>query len=120
MVARAGARLYPPGPEERMDFHELNGMTVAQLREVASGIDGVEGATQMRKAKLLEVICEQLHIDMHDHHDVLGIDKAALKQKIAALKARRVDVLASGDSTELKRVRRKIHRLKRAIRRATV
>lgn len=103
-----------------MDFHELNLMTVAQLREVAAGIDGLEGYTQMRKDKLLVTVCEHLHIDLHEHHDVVGVDKGAIKKKIQALKAERDEVLAAGDSLKLKRIRRRIHRLKRGIRRATV
>ncbi len=103
-----------------MDFHELNAMTVTQLREVAADIEGLEGATQMRKDKLLATVCEHLHIDMHEHHDVIGIDKASIKAKIRQLKTQRDEVLASGDSLQLKRIRRRIHRLKRGMRRATV
>ncbi len=103
-----------------MDFHELNAMTVAQLRGVAEGIEGLTGYTQMRKDKLLEVVCSALHIDMHEHHDVIGIDKASIKAKIRQLKTQRDEVLASGDSLQLKRIRRRIHRLKRGMRRATV
>ena len=103
-----------------MDFHELNAMTVTQLREVAADIEGLEGATQMRKDKLLAAVCEHLHIDMHEHHDVVGLDKAAIKGKIQALKVERDQVLAAGDAIKLKRIRRRIHRLKRTIRRATV
>ncbi len=103
-----------------MDFHELNAMTVAQLREVAAGIEGLTGSTQMRKDKLLELVCNALHIDMHEHHDVIGIDKASIKAKIRQLKTQRDEVLASGDSVQLKRIRRRIHRLKRSMRRATV
>ncbi len=103
-----------------MDFHELNGMTVAQLREVASGVEGLTGHTQMRKDKLLEAICEHLNIAMHEHHEVLGLAKAQIKRQIGALKARRDEALEKRDSGELKLVRRRIHRLKRKLRRATV
>ncbi len=103
-----------------MDFHELNAMTVAQLRGVAEGIEGLTGYTQMRKDKLLEVVCNALHIDMHEHHVVIGVDQASIKAKIQQLKTQRDEVLASGDSVQLKRIRRRIHRLKRSMRRATV
>jgi hypothetical protein len=103
-----------------MDFHELNSMTVAQLREVAAGIDGITGYTQMRKDRLLRVICGELHIDMHEHHDVVGLDKATIKEQIRQLKLQRAEALSSGDGTQLKRIRRRIHQLKRTIRRATV
>ncbi len=40
-------------------YLELKAMTVAQLREIAAGIDhpAVQGYTQLRKAQVLEGIC---------------------------------------------------------------
>ena len=103
-----------------MEYRELKGMTVAQLREVAAGIEGFAGYTQMRKDNLLKNICKQLKIDPHAHHEVVGLDKASMKKQIQALKGKRDAVLEARDATQLKRVRRRIHRLKRRIRRATV
>jgi hypothetical protein len=103
-----------------MDFHELNGMTVAQLREVAEGIEGLTGYTQMRKPQLLELICKHQNIVMHQHHDVVGIDKRGIKRRIRELKDQRDAALEARDHQELKRVRRHIHKLKRQIRRATL
>jgi hypothetical protein len=103
-----------------MDFHELNGMTVAQLREVAEGIEGLTGYTQMRKPQLLELICKHENIVMHEHHDVVGIDKRSIKRRIRELKHQRDAALEAHDHQELKRVRRHILKLKRQIRRATV
>ncbi len=48
------------------------------------------------------------------------MDKAAIKARIRELKAQRDEALAAGDSVQLKRVRRKIHRLKRQLHKATV
>src|SRR3972149_10951959 len=45
-----------------MDFHELRVMTIAQLREVAEGVEGLTGYTQMRKNALLGHICRHLNI----------------------------------------------------------
>ncbi len=103
-----------------MEYRELKGMSVAQLREVAAGIEGFAGYTQMRKENLLKNICRQLKIDPHAPHEVVGVDKASLKKRIQALKGKRDAVLEAKDATELKRVRRRIHRLKRRIRRITV
>ena len=103
-----------------MDFHELNVMTVGQLREVAGGIEGLTGYTQMRKQQLLEQICRHLDIEMHEHHDVVGVNKGAIKREIRELKQQRDAALEAHDRDELRRVRRHIHRLKRQIRRATV
>jgi hypothetical protein len=103
-----------------MDFHELKVMTIAQLREVAEGVEGLTGYTQMRKQQLLEHICRHLHIEMHEHHDVVGINKGAIKRQIRELKRQRDAALEVRDHDQVKRVRRHIHRLKRRIRRATV
>jgi hypothetical protein len=103
-------------------FHELKEKTVADLREIAKGIEheAVEGATQMNKDHLLKALCTALHIDMHEHHEVVGIDKAAIKAKIRELRKKRDEILATKDRSELHGVLRQIHALKRTIRRATV
>jgi hypothetical protein len=103
-----------------MDYHQLRLMTLAQLRETAAGIEGLTGSTQMRKEQLLKAICEHLRIPMHDQHEVVGIDKTALKQRIRALKRERDEALGAHDPERLKLVRRRLHRLKRRIHRATV
>jgi len=103
-----------------MDYHELHKMTVAQLREIAKGIEGVTGYTQMRKDQLLKAICQHLNIEMHEHHEVVGVDKQTIKAKIRELKAQRAEALASGDAEQRRRTRRQIHHLKRKMRRAMV
>ncbi len=103
-----------------MDYHELNSMTVAQLRELAGGLEGLTGYTQMRKPQLLEAICKHQGIEMHEHHEVVGIDKRAIKAEIVQLKAQRDAARQAGDRLQLKRARAGIHRLKRQLRRATV
>jgi hypothetical protein len=103
-----------------MDYHELKHKTVAELREIAAGLEGLTGYTQMRKEQVLEAICRHQGIEMHAHHVVAGIDKASIKQNIRALKAKRDEAIAAHDGIALKRVRRKIHRLKRELHRATV
>ncbi len=103
-------------------YHELKEKTVADLREIAKGIEheAVEGATQMNKDHLLKAMCTALGIDMHEHHHVEGIDKAAIKVKIRDLRKKRDEILASQDRSQLHGVLRQIHSLKRTIRRATV
>jgi hypothetical protein len=49
-----------------------------------------------------------------------GIDKASIKQGIRALRAKRDEAIAAHDAVALKRVRRRIHRLKRRLHRAAV
>jgi beta-phosphoglucomutase-like phosphatase (HAD superfamily) len=65
-------------------------------------------------------MCQHLGIEMHKHHEVVGIDKAAAKQEIRALKLRREEILASDDKSELPGVRQRINRLKGRLRRAAV
>ncbi len=103
-------------------YQELREKTVAELREIASGIEheAVQGHTQMNKSRLLAAICGALGIEMRERHQVVGLDKAAIKKQIKALKARRDEALAAHDHASLKTTRRKIHFLKRQLRKATV
>jgi len=103
-------------------FDELKHKTVAELREIAKGIEheAVQGASQMNKDHVLKALCTALNLDMHVHHDVVGIDKAAIKGKIKELKKKRDEIMASKDRSQLRPVLRRIHDLRRAIRRATV
>ena len=103
-------------------FDELKHKTVAELREIAKEIEheAVQGASQMNKDHLLKALCTALNLDMHVHHDVVGINKAAVKNKIKELKKKRDEIMASKDHAGLRSVLQRIHDLKRAIRRATV
>ncbi len=102
-------------------YEQLKHMTVAQLRDIAKGIehDAVQGYTQLNKEHLVVAISQALGIQ-HQHHDVVGVDKAAIKSRIRELKQKRADALAAHDLAQLKVVRRTIHRLKRQIHKATV
>ncbi len=103
-------------------FEELKKKTVAQLREIASEIDheAVKGYTQLNKEHLLKAICTALKIDTFQHHHVEGINKTAIKAKIKELKKKRDEYLESHDHKQLRLVRHKIHRFKRALHKATV
>jgi len=102
-------------------FEQLKHKTVAELRELAKGIEheAVQGYTQLNKEHLLVAISKALGIK-HEHHDVVGVDKASIKARIRELKKKREEALAAHDHDQLKVVRRTIHRLKRQINRATV
>ncbi len=103
-------------------YEELKGKTIAELREIAAGIEheAVQGYTQLHKDQLLPAICKALGIEAHVHHHVVGVDKTGLKTKIHQLQKQRDEILASKDHAPLKSVLRQIHALKRKIRRATV
>ena len=99
-------------------YHELREKTIAELREIAKEIpdEAVKGFSQMNKEHLLPAICKALNIDTHEHHHVVGIDKAGIKRKIRMLKAERDAALEAHDGDRLKSVRRQIHSLNRQIR----
>jgi hypothetical protein len=103
-------------------YEELSGMTIAQLREIAAGIEheAVRGHTQMHKEQVLRAICKALGIETHATHHVVGLDKPKVKGQIRGLKAKRAAALAAKDAKELKRLRHDIKRLKHKIRSAIV
>lgn len=103
-------------------YEDLKKKTVAQLREIASGIEheAVKGYTQLNKEPLILAICKALGIDPHEHHHVEGINKGKIKKQIKQLKEKRDEAIAAHDHVELKAIRRQIHRLKRDLRKAMV
>ena len=102
-------------------FEELKHKTVAELRDIAKGIehDAVQGYTQMNKDHLLVALSKALGLQ-HEHHEVVGVDKSSIKARIRQLKTQRAAALEAHDRAQLKVVRRTIHRLKRRIHKATV
>jgi DNA-binding IclR family transcriptional regulator len=118
-AAGDAARLIATG-EKRMAYthHELKGKTIQELRDIAKDVqhDAVQGYSQMNKEHLLPALCTALGIPIHEHHDVVGIDKPAIKAKMHELKNKRDEAVGSGDRALLKSVRRQIHGLNRQIR----
>jgi len=106
-----------------MDYtwEQLHKMRVADLREIAKDInhDELQGFSTMHKEQLVPAICHALGIEAHAHHEVVGVNKTVIKQKIRALKKERDAALATKDKEKLKAVRRDIHRLKLKLRKAT-
>ncbi len=101
-------------------YDELKHKTIAELRDIAKTVEqheAVQGYTQMNKDHLLPALCKALGVPIHEHHDVTGLDKPAVKAKIRALKDDRAAALASGDHDKLKAVRRNMHSLNREIKR---
>lgn len=99
-------------------YEELKGKTVAELRDIAKETEheAVQGASQMNKEHLLPALCKALGIDTHEHHQVVGIDKAAMKAKMRELKKQRDAAVEAHDHEQLKSVRRHIHNLNHQIR----
>src|ERR671913_370294 len=99
-------------------YENLKGKTIAELRDIAKDVshDAVQGYSQMNKEHLLPALCQALGIDTHEHHTVVGIDKAGIKMKIRELKRQRDAAIEGADHTQLKGIRRQIHRLNHQIR----
>ena len=98
-------------------IHDLKEKTIQELREIAKGVEdqeAVKGFSQMNKDHLLPVLAKALGI--HEHHDVVGIDKASIKSKMRELKKQRDEALEAHDHDTLRNLRRQIHRLNRQIR----
>jgi hypothetical protein len=98
-------------------YNELKSMTIQELREIAKGVenqDAVQGYSQLNKEHLLPALCKALGV--HEHHDVVGIDKPAIKAQMRELKKKRDAAVEAHDSDTLKTIRRQIHRLNRQIR----
>ena len=103
-------------------YDQLSAMTVAQLREIAKGMEheAVKGASTMHKEKLLPALCTALGIEAHKHHVVVGLNKSQIKSEIRSLKKKRDAALAAKDHKQFKAVLRRIHHLKNKLRQAIV
>jgi hypothetical protein len=102
-------------------YEQLKHKTVAELREMAKGNEheALQGYTQLNKEHLLVALSKALGIK-HEHHEVVGVDKASIKARIREMKQKRDEAVAAHDHAKLKVARRTIHRLKRQIHKATV
>ena len=99
-------------------YEELKGKTLAELRDIAKGLDTeqVRGHSQLNKDHLLPALCRALGIDVREQHTVTGVDKAAIKSQIRELRQRRERALEGHDHAQLKALRRQIHNLNHQIR----
>jgi hypothetical protein len=99
-------------------YDELKGKTVAELREIASGIqsEAVKGYTQLNKEHLLVAMCKALNVDMHARHKAKGVEKLGLRAQIRAAKKQRDEALSKCDHDAMRAAQKKIHGLKREVR----
>jgi hypothetical protein len=106
-------------------YDELKAMTIAELREIARGLQpALQGYTQMNKEHLLPAICKALGVDTHHHHHhaqkphraTEPFDKAATKATLRTLKAERDKAVDAHDADALQQIRRRMHALKRRLR----
>ena len=102
-----------------MDWKDLEKMTVVKLREEALRHPEIKGVHGKNKPELMDELAVILGVERpHTHFakDVV-LTKGELKHKIHELKAERVKLVERHDHKQLHEVRRKIHDLKRQIRR---
>ncbi len=105
-----------------MTYHELKAKTVAELRQIASGLEheAVQGYTQLNKEHLLLAVCKALGIDTHEHHHAAIPEKTQIKSEIHLLKQRRQEAITAKDKARLQHVRGRIHFLKNKLRRKMI
>jgi len=98
-------------------YEQLKVMTVAQLREIADGIqdESLKGHSTMHKEQLLPLLCKSLGIATH--HAVAGQEKVRIKATIHKLKTRRDELGSSAPAGRQAVLRQQIHALKRRLRR---
>ena len=99
-----------------MDWHELMKKKVTELRDMAKA-EGMEGTSGLAKDKLVEALAKKLGIE-RPHLVAESTDKTTIKQKIRALRVDVVKALEAHDRKLAHDKRRRIHALKRQIRRA--
>jgi hypothetical protein len=99
-------------------YEELKKKTVAELREMAAGLDheAVQGYTQLNKEHLLPALCKALGIEAHEHHAAIDAEKAMIKAKMRELKAEAEQARDAGDHEKLHELRRAHHHLNHALR----
>jgi len=100
-------------------FEQLKDMTVAQLREIAQGIEheALKGYSTMHKDHLLPALCTALGIEAHAHHVAHGAQKTQIKQKIREFKKKRDEAMAAHDKKSLGLALEQLHILKHKLRR---
>ncbi|MCH7769163.1 MAG: transcription termination factor Rho [Nitrospinae bacterium] len=108
-----------PPPEKRYTRRQLEHMTAKRLRDLALDLKEIAGVHGLKKGELVEAIFALRGVEEAEGVSAFAVDKGAIKQEIRQLKGLRTSALEAGDSTELKRVRNRIKRLKRTLRKVS-
>ncbi|MFO7785653.1 MAG: transcription termination factor Rho [Thermodesulfobacteriota bacterium] len=101
----------------------LDKMTAIELREVAVLIEGITGASAMKKDELLKLIKEAWDISEEEAPAEKkavrsGVTVKELKQKVARFKDEKAAARNAGDRSRVDILRRRINRLKKQSRKA--
>lgn len=102
-----------------MEYHDLEKMTVIQLREEAKKFPDLTGVTAMKKEELIHNLVTRLGIAVPAKTTKKAravVDKSTLKKKIAALQAAKTAARETGDRKKTSAIRRRIHTVKRRLR----
>lgn len=94
----------------------LEKMTVKELREVALGIEGLEGVSAMKKEALLIAIKEARGIPIKEEREQAIDTVVEVKKKIRELREQKTALRNEADKVGVKRLRRKINKLKKKTR----
>jgi hypothetical protein len=70
----------------------------------------------MNKEHLLPALCTALGIDTHEHAEVVGIDKPAIKSAMRSIKREIDKAIENGDHEQVRALRRQRHSLNHQIR----
>jgi hypothetical protein len=99
-------------------YEELKKKTVAELREMAAGIDheAVQGYTQLNKEHLLPAICKALGIEAREHHSAIDAQTSMIKAQMRDIKEAIEKAAGSGDREKMHELRRAHHHLNHALR----
>jgi hypothetical protein len=107
-----------------MDYQELEHMTVVKLREEAKKFDDIKGAAGMKKDELIAVLAEKHGLEKPEKKPKKkkaagpATTKDQMKEKLKTLRALREEARSKGDKKRASIIRRRIHGLKRRMRKA--
>ena len=105
-----------------MDYNALTHMTVNKLREEAKKLD-LKVTSGMKKEELVQLLAEKLSLEIPKQESKpakkapTSLGKSDLKAKIIELKAQHDKARADGQPKQSNLLRRRIHVLKRRMRR---
>lgn len=104
------------------NYEALAKKSVADLRAMAKEIehDALAGFNQLDKGDLLRALCTAKDLEIPAHRREPGVDRKAVKGRIQELKVKRQAALDAHDHEQLARTRRRINRLKRKLRAASL
>ena len=102
-----------------MELKDLEKMTVGKLREELAKFEDVKGVSGMKKAQLIDTLCQKLDIHQPEKA-VVEIDKPTIKARIRNLKAEREKAMAANDHKALDDIRKRIKTYRRSIKKHTV